>query len=304
VTPTGTAPGGGPLFGTTSYVLPDALLPNVRLLSPLVDDIELVLFESEESNLPSPAEVREMARLAEAAGSGFTVHLPLDSGVGEPEPVRRRQGQDICLRVMELTQPLSPHAFVLHPELPVAYAPAPGTRPPRLDALPDGERRRWLDALDDSAARLLAAADGRPLAAENLQYPYAWLDPLLARHPLAVTADIGHLMLRGDDVTGHLNRYGERLAVVHLHALRDGDDHQALDAFPRGDLSALFAHPALAARSLVVTLEVFGSRATAASLEVLSRILEGAVAARMARAADAVREAAREAARRHRADGL
>lgn len=40
-------------LGTTSYILPDGLVTNVEFLGPLVDDVELVLFESEEvSNLP------------------------------------------------------------------------------------------------------------------------------------------------------------------------------------------------------------------------------------------------------------
>ncbi len=40
-------------LGTTSYIIPADLMTNVRLLSPLVDDIELVLFEADdESNLP------------------------------------------------------------------------------------------------------------------------------------------------------------------------------------------------------------------------------------------------------------
>ena len=34
-------------LGTTSYLLPDDLLTNAEFLGPLVDDAELVLFESE-----------------------------------------------------------------------------------------------------------------------------------------------------------------------------------------------------------------------------------------------------------------
>jgi hypothetical protein len=53
-------------IGTTSYILADDILPNVRYLAPLVDDIELVLFESEGmSNLPSKQVIEELAALAE-----------------------------------------------------------------------------------------------------------------------------------------------------------------------------------------------------------------------------------------------
>ena len=103
-------PGSGPsepvrrlLFGTTSYVLPADLLPNVRLLAPLVDDIELILFEGEESNLPRRGDVAEMGNLAARLGCGFTVHLPLDVGLGELDAVLRRRAQETCLRVVDLT---------------------------------------------------------------------------------------------------------------------------------------------------------------------------------------------------------
>lgn len=283
------------LFGTTSYVLPDHLLPNVRLLAPLVDDIELVLFEGEQGNLPTPAQVAEMRRLADDSGSGFTVHLPLDTGIGDPEPRRRRRAQDTCLRVMDLTRPLGPHAFVLHPELPVAYLPASlGERPPRVDSLAAVEGERWIEALGESAGRLRRAAGGSPLALENLQFPFAWLEPILSAHDLAVTMDVGHLMLRGESVPDHLGRYGTRLAVVHLHGLRDGIDHQDLGAFPKHELEAILLaiSEAGAPGPVVVTLEVFGPETTSASLETLAAVLDDGQSNRMDHAARAVRAAA------------
>ena len=57
-------------LGTTSYIWPDDILPNVRQLAPLVDDIELVLFESDEygSNLPDKDVIAELKQLALAYG--------------------------------------------------------------------------------------------------------------------------------------------------------------------------------------------------------------------------------------------
>lgn len=48
-------------IGTTSYIYPDDIIPNVRKLVNLVDDIELVLFEGKDySNLPSADEVKTL----------------------------------------------------------------------------------------------------------------------------------------------------------------------------------------------------------------------------------------------------
>ena len=67
-------------LGTTSYIVPDEILPNLRFLADRVDDVELVLFESDEySNLPTKSDVAEMGRIANDNDLTFTVHLPLDA---------------------------------------------------------------------------------------------------------------------------------------------------------------------------------------------------------------------------------
>lgn len=313
------------LFGTTSYVLPADLLPNVRLLAPYVDDIELILFEGEESNLPTGADVREMGRLAGDGGCGFTVHLPLDVGIGELDAGARRRAQETCLRVIALTLPLQPHAFVVHPELPLVYHPALGDDPDPLDELPADVHTAWQEALGESLGRLAAETGPFPLAVENLQFDYGWVRPLLEEHDLGVTMDVGHLLMHGGAVADHLAEFGERLTVVHLHGIIDGRDHRDIGAFSPAELGDILAaisaadskRPAWmseapvtrsdpdptirAGGSVVVSLEVFGWRPTVPSLRTLAALLaapgtesalgmSGAavVAARLAAAADAV----------------
>lgn len=313
------------LFGTTSYVLPADLLPNVRLLAPLVDDIELILFEGEESNLPTGADVREMGRLAGDGGCGFTVHLPLDVGIGEVDAGVRRRAQETCLRVIALTLPLEPHAFVVHPELPLVYHPALGDDPDPLDELPADVHTAWQEALGESLGRLVSETGPVPLAVENLQFPYGWVRPLLEEHDLGVTMDVGHLLMHGGAVPAHLAEFGERLTVVHLHGIIDGHDHREIGAFSMEELGAIIAAIAAAdsrrpawmpaapvTRSgpdpapgsgppIVISLEVFGWRPTVPSLRTLAALLgapgssasigisdAAALAAGLAAAADAV----------------
>lgn len=293
------------LFGTTSYVLPADLLPNIRLLAPYVDDIELILFEGEESNLPTPADVREMGRLAGDGGCGFTVHLPLDVGIGELDADVRRRAQETCLRVIALTLPLEPHAFVVHPELPLVYHPALGDDPDPLDELPADVHTAWQEALGESLGRLVSETGPFPLAVENLQFDYGWVRPLLEEHDLGVTMDVGHLLMHGGAVADHLRDFGERLTVVHLHGIVDGRDHCEIGAFSMDELGAILAgiaaadsrrpawmpaaaapapgargsapHEGIAATraggSVVVSLEVFGWRPTVPSLRTLAVLL-------------------------------
>src|SRR5512139_2373484 len=68
--------------GSTSYVYPADILPNVEKLAEAgdVDDVELVLFEVDDgpNNLPGPDVVRRLADIAAENGLTYTVHLPLD----------------------------------------------------------------------------------------------------------------------------------------------------------------------------------------------------------------------------------
>ena len=52
-------------LGTSSYIIPDDILPNVEFLADRVDDVELILFESDEiSNIPDTATVERLAWIA------------------------------------------------------------------------------------------------------------------------------------------------------------------------------------------------------------------------------------------------
>ena len=97
-------------LGSTSYVYWDDILPNVRQLGPLVDDVELVLFESGElCNLPDQAVIIELQHQAVVHDLTYTVHLPLDLRIvpGDHSLVLAR-------KIVDLTRPLAPFAYVVH----------------------------------------------------------------------------------------------------------------------------------------------------------------------------------------------
>ena len=102
-------------LGTTSYIWPADILPNVVQLAPLVDDVELVLFESDEygSNLPDAVTIAELGRLAEAHDLTYTVHLPLDLQLADDDSARPPSLEKARL-VIERTRSLDPFAYVVH----------------------------------------------------------------------------------------------------------------------------------------------------------------------------------------------
>ena len=58
-------------LGTTSYIIPDDILPNARFLADKVDDIELVLFEVDDgpNNLPTPQTLKLTIRASDPGSS-------------------------------------------------------------------------------------------------------------------------------------------------------------------------------------------------------------------------------------------
>lgn len=238
-------------LGTTSYIIPDDILPNLHHLCRRVDDIELVLFESDAfSNLPSPGEVAEMARLAAAHNLSFTVHLPLDAHTGSADEMERAEAVGKYRRVLELTKALDPFAWILH---------LPGDRrgePPADD--PAGwfgrHRRSLVELLTDAPAPYR-------ICVETLDYDFHRVAPLVEEFGLSVCLDIGHLLVMGRDTEAHLDRWIERARVFHVHGVDpDGKDHVSLRYFPEGLLENLAARLSRlpSGDSRVMTMEVFG----------------------------------------------
>src|SRR5512143_1067280 len=102
-------------LGTTSYIIPDDILPNARYLAGKVRDIELILFEVDDgpNNLPSPQVIEELSQLAREHDMTYTIHLPLDLKLGE-DGSERDQSLVKARRVIECTRGLDPWAYVLH----------------------------------------------------------------------------------------------------------------------------------------------------------------------------------------------
>ncbi|PKO23290.1 MAG: xylose isomerase [Chloroflexi bacterium HGW-Chloroflexi-1] len=251
-------------IGATSYIIPDDILPNVEFLAPQVDDIELMLFETDEygSNLPDAALCARLNELAAHQSLTYTVHLPLDLRLGDGD-----EETHISLvkarRVIEATRALRPFAYTLHldgraliaEELPGA-SQAPGNW-------------RALTHWQDNARRALEVVCGwldepERLCIENVERwnPEAFA-PVVEALLVSRTIDIGHLWLQGADPLEHLARWVERTRVIHLHGIAERD-HASLAHIPAEQLDPVIAF--LVARfSGVVTLEVFNEADLASS---------------------------------------
>jgi sugar phosphate isomerase/epimerase len=249
-------------LGTTSYILPDHILPNVRFLAPLVDDIELVLFESaEHSNMPGPADIETLRQLALAHDLSYTVHLPLDIELGHHDRTRRLHSVEQCRRVVELTRPLAPFAWILH----LSHPAGP-------DPIPDHDRARWLGALAEATAALADVfPDPFRCCVETLSYPFGWVEDIVNGRGFSVCFDVGHLLLRGTPLAEAWQRLGDRTRVMHLHGVRGRTDHTDISALAPDVLSLLWSALRRTEHGTrAVTLEVFNRHDFERSVETLA----------------------------------
>lgn len=207
-------------LGTTSYIVPAPILPNIRFLGPLVDEVEIVLFESgREDNLPTPTEIDEMGALGEDLCLTYNIHLPTGLSLGSDDEPERRRACETILRFRDRTRPLGPSAWVLHLE-------GGGLDGP-------GSLKEWRERLRTSIRDLLIGGlDRSRTVVENLGYPLEWIRPLVEEFGLSWCLDVGHLLAGGEDVAGALDVMKGGVKMIHLHGLMDGRDHRSAAALP------------------------------------------------------------------------
>jgi len=255
-------------LGTTSYIIPDDILPNVRYLSDLVDDVQLILFESDTvSNLPSASVVQELAAIGRDKDLTYTVHFPLDVYLGSRDERVRKASVDMCLRIMDCCRPLAPQTFALH------FA---GDDPDDRGVAPSPDVAGWCGALERSLGRLVAAVDSpRQLCVETLSYPFSLIAGVVETHDAGVCLDIGHLLRWGHDAEAQMVCYAERAHLMHIHGLVGDQDHRSLRHLDPLLLEAAMAM--MTPRSgeyRVMTVEVFGEQDFLESMAVLRARIE------------------------------
>ncbi|QTA89755.1 cobamide remodeling phosphodiesterase CbiR [Desulfonema magnum] len=230
-------------LGTTSFIYPDNYIPNVRMLGPYVDEIELLMFESAEEGLPSKHEIKTLSRMAEEFDLTYNVHLPTDLSLTDNDPSAAHLAVEAIQRVIDLTAPLSPSTHTLH--------------------LPYDENsqerevvERWQETAYKNVACLLdTGISSESLSIETLDYPFEWVESIIDTFQLPICIDIGHFILYKIPFDFVYNKYYQTTSIIHLHGVKDNQDHIALNHLSEADMSLVMG--ILEAFSGVVSLEVF-----------------------------------------------
>lgn len=241
--------------GAPSFVFPDDIQGNVRRLAPLVDDVQLLFFESaDQSELDHPLDLVLLAEMAAEYNLSYTVHLPIDLQLGSSSPAKRQAGLAEIIRLAELLAPLNPICFDLH-------------------LLPEADLAEsfWLDNLDSSLMLLARefAENRKLICVENCEYPFYKVKPLVLDHGLSLCLDFGHALRYGADLDLMLADI-TAAGHIHYHGFNGVRDHQAISVGQNAlsaDLAATMSDSRFCG---VVTIEVYSPEKLTISMKTLA----------------------------------
>jgi sugar phosphate isomerase/epimerase len=248
-------------IGTTSYIIPDDILPNVRFLAGKVQDVQLVLFEldSAQNNLPDASQVAELKAIAAKSDLTYTVHLPLDLRLAA-------RGEDVHIslqkakRVIEVTRDLFPRAYIVHMD---------GTEE-RKTTDPQILQHWQQQAVESLRYVANLTGDIKLLAVENLEgYPVTFNDEVISQSGCSRCIDIGHLWLDGHDPVDFFPGRIEQTNVMHIHGILDRD-HKSLRHISVEKMDATFRQLIEKNFKGVLTIEVFSEEDLTTSLQAIA----------------------------------
>lgn len=249
-------------LGTTSFILPADMLTNVRHLASKVDDIELLVFESDEmAELPDEEMTRDLRRIADDEKLTYTVHLPLDIWLGDFDAAERARSVSKCVRTIEKMKILGPRGWILH-----CNRRSSGNN--HLE--PD---RVWVAAVEDSVEKILkCGVEPRSVCVETLDASFPLLEPVIEKYGLSICLDIGHLIFYRLPIDAYLRKYFSKATVIHLHGVIEGKDHRDIGGVEPSMLTMLnSAMKTDGVTDRIVTIEVFSEKDFETSLKILGR---------------------------------
>lgn len=175
-------------LGTTSFIIPNNRVENVKYLCDKVDFVQL-LFLEKFSLKEDILEIMPLSQLKKDRNIDYIIHLPIDFDFK----------RDIFLvhDFLDFLNPLCPQSFILHPE----------------------NNNLFFQHLANIIQRY-------NISIENLD-DISFFDGIFEMG-CNLCLDIGHAIIHGIDVKTFINTYGDKIDTLHLHGMYDYIDHKSL----------------------------------------------------------------------------
>lgn len=256
-------------LGTTSFIVPDHIIPNVKKLGSFFDEIELLVFESLAlDSLPTKGDVKTLLSLSGDLNLTYNIHLPTDVSLSDESSQKRQAAADTLLKVLDRFAPLNPSTHTLHLDIP---------RDLRQISVDQNKIKTRIDFIRDGLCLFLpGVSDPGIISVETLDYPFFYIESLIKEFRLSVCLDAGHQIFYGHDPVQTFETHKSRIPLIHLHGVEDSGkgkkDHKALDTLPQDEIMKIIR--ILETFRGVVSLEVFNIENLNRSLLFLSKYFQ------------------------------
>ncbi|MBC2704672.1 cobamide remodeling phosphodiesterase CbiR [Desulfobacula sp.] len=259
-------------LGTTSFIFPDHIIPNVKKLGPVFDEIEILVFESMPKEvLPSNDDVKELLYLSQELDLTYNIHLPTDVSLTCESLEERQKAKDTILKVIDLFAPVTPTTHTLHLDMPSDI---------KNDIENQKKLKKWEKQTRQSLNALLSDISSLGIISiETLDYPFSCLETLVEELNLSVCIDAGHGIKYGHNLLETFEKHKLRTPVIHLHGVDFSEpnikDHTSLDKLPKKHFRQI--QTILENFTGVLSLEVFNLENLNRSLTHLSNVFKNIV---------------------------
>jgi len=259
------------IISAPSMVFGMDLLENVRLLTGLVDNIEIVLYHTPTlHNIPSRKEIRTLKRIGEDENVTFTVHLPSSLELASQDKKIRDESIKLLKELFSKMSEINPIHYILHiPFTPPTLAPVPGLYfTPGCQEKWDEWTKRALSSLE-----LLHETMGRTntILVENINYSPFYLESFLKNDFCDLCLDLGHLMLGQENVIEIIKEYLHVTKEIHLHGVKGNEEHLSLSILHKNLVQEWLKYLIKSCFKGVINLEVFDPKDLKSSLNVLTK---------------------------------
>ena len=214
-------------------------------LVPFLDEIELVLFESEGlDNYPDEAQMKDLMNLSIHQGVVFNVHLPIDIYLGDKNEEVRFRGISVVKKVIDRTRCLKPSLYTLHFDL--------RDNNGREETDIETWRRHIIRSIEEM---MEWGIESKRISIETLSYPFEWVEDIVKEFGFSICLDIGHILIQNQDLRLYLEKYLPNTSIIHLHGFQNGIDHLGIDRLAESALKLIFSR--LRDYKGIVSIEVF-----------------------------------------------
>lgn len=206
-------------IGTTSYVLPNDILPNVEFLYKKIDEMELVLFEGKGySNLPS----KDNIKLLKSYDLNYNIHMPIDIKLITNEDNQYYDSIKILKYVYELTLNLKPVTYTIHID-PLC---------PETIAIFEKRKKQIINDFNN------IFISHNQICIENLNEYFPLISDEFIQNNYSVCMDIGHILKKSPpylwekNIIYFFDKYEKYIKIIHLHGIINNKDHHTIKNIP------------------------------------------------------------------------